>query len=468
MTERFEASLVDYLSRQRWYAGKGATSTLEQVERFPWLSAGEEPRVRVELVTVSGDDGRRLVYQVPLAYYETEQPELEHALVGLFEAEDDRQLLAYDALHDRLAIGALVRGFVGGEDRPEPRSGGLCHRTTGAVELQSDSPSVLLTAEQSNTSLILGDDLLLKVFRKVEPGHNPDIEVHAALSQVGSEAVAPLRGWIETDPEVTRHGYDLAMLQDYLRSGTDGWEYARASVRDLLAEGDLHADEVGGDFAAESERLGATVAHLHRDLTEVLPTAHWGEHELVQLVTRLRQRLAEAVGQLPALSDQAAALGTAYDEVAAIRNPVVVQRVHGDLHLGQTLRTVDGWRIIDFEGEPAKPLAERTALDSPLRDVAGMLRSFDYAAQSVVVPEVADHQQAHRMSEWTERNRAAFTTGYVSAAGHSAESAAIAALLNAYEIDKAVYEAVYEKHNRPSWLPIPMAAIARLAAVGRS
>lgn len=467
MTADFETSLREYMQRQRWYAGKSAQTQVEQVDRLPWLSTGEEPQVRIELITVSGDDGRRLVYSVPLAYYEAEQPELDHALVGMLETPEDGRLRAYDALYDRAAIGALVRGFVD-QDATVAGSGGLRYRTTGSVELESDIPSVLLTGEQSNTSLVLGEDLLLKLFRTVEPGHNPDIEIHEALTKAGSEAVAPLRGWIETDPAVTGGCHDLAMLQDYLRSGTDGWEYARASVRDLLAEGDLHADEVGGDFAGEAERLGVTVAHLHRDLADVLPTSSWDGEDLSGLASRLRDRLAKAVEQLPAVSEQASALENAYQDVAALSGTVTVQRVHGDLHLGQTLRTIDGWRIIDFEGEPAKPLAERTAPDSPLRDVAGMLRSFDYAAHSVVAPEAADHQQVHRMTEWAARNRAAFSAGYESVGVESQEDntnspAAMATLLRAYEIDKALYEAVYEKHNRPSWLPIPMAAIARLA-----
>jgi maltokinase len=455
VTADFHAQLLQYVSNQRWFAGKGGVSSIDEVVKLPWLStAPDEPRVRVELVTVV-TDGTPQVYQVPLAYYASEPERMEHAYIGRFEDAEHGPLIAYDALHDRAAIGALVRGFVTGES-----SGGLLHRVLEPVEIDTHTPSVMLTGEQSNTSLVLGDDLLLKVFRKVAAGHNPDIEIHEALTRSGSDTIAPLRGWIATGPSDGRDGYDLAMLQNYLRSGADGWEYARASVRDLMMEADLHADEVGGDFAAEAHRLGATTARLHGDLASALDTASWEAAEVGRLVTRLRTRLADAVAAAPELEPYAASLGSAYDALDRLGVTLPVQRIHGDFHLGQSLRTIGGWVIIDFEGEPAKPLAERREVDSPIRDIASMLRSFDYAAYSMVLPAEMSSQQHHRVDEWTERNRAAFLDGYAAESGDDPRSHDT--LLRAYEIDKAAYEVVYEKRNRPGWINIPLSAIQRL------
>ena len=458
MTADFDAQLLHYMSDQRWFAGKGGVSSIGEIVRLPWIATtDDEPRVRAELVTVI-TDGVAQVYNVPIVYYEAEPERMAHAHIGRYDDPDHGSLFAYDALHDRHAIGALVRGFVESD-----QSGGIEHGVLSPVEIDTDMPSVMLTGEQSNTSLVLGEDLLLKVFRKVMQGRNPDIEVHEALTRAESAEIAALRGWIATVPaDGAAAGYDLAMLQDFLRSGADGWEYARASVRDLMMEADLHADEVGGDFAAEAERLGVTVARLHDDLARALETDVWKAPELAELAERLHQRLLEAAEAAPELASHVAALGAAYGALATLDTPVNVQRIHGDLHLGQSLRTISGWVIIDFEGEPAKPLAERRALDSPLRDVAGMLRSFDYAAYSMVLPAEMSSQQRHRVDEWAERNRAAFLDGYASA--HGDDPRAHAVLLRAYEIDKAAYEVVYEKRNRPGWVSIPLSAIERLVA----
>jgi maltokinase len=178
----------------------------------------------------------------------------------------------------------------------------------------------------------------------------------------------------------------------------------------------------------------------------------------------MTERLQAATEVVPQLAEHAEGLRALYAAVADSREPVVRQRVHGDLHLGQVLRTATGWIVLDFEGEPARPLEVRRELDSPLRDVAGMLRSFDYAARHMLVEQPDDPQRAYRAQEWATRNRSAYCTGYSQASG--LDPCGESPLLRAFEADKAVYECVYEARNRPHWLMIPLNSLSRLSESG--
>jgi maltokinase len=233
-------------------------------------------------------------------------------------------------------------------------------------------------------------------------------------------------------------------------------------VRDLYAEGDLHADEVGGDFAGDSERLGAATASVHADMAKVLPTETADPEWFSHLAEQMSARLDDAIAVVPQLADHAEGLRRLYAAVAHSTERVVRQRVHGDLHLGQVLRTATGWILLDFEGEPARSLESRRELDSPLRDVAGMLRSFDYAARHMLVEQPDDAQRAYRAQEWAERNRTAYCAGYSAASG--LDPCGDSPLLRAFEADKAVYECVYEARNRPHWLMIPLNSLSRISS----
>ncbi len=459
MTGGYADHLRAYLREQRWFAGKDRAFQVESVHALSWLTEG--PPARIELVAVRYDDGAGETYQVPVAYLPDTDPELGHALIGWADVEGLGSVVAYDALYVAAPTSALLRGFLHSRQEPD-----LDFHVLASATLPDESAvGSVMAVEQSNTSVAYGEEAVLKLFRRVHSGTNPDVAITAALTEQGDDHVPRLLGWLggrwRTPEGQEVHGH-LGMLQTFLRTATDGWDIALASVRDLFVEEDLHPEEVGGDFASEAERLGIATAEVHRDLAAAFGTSTMSEADRQQAAAAMRTRLTSAVQVAPELTELSGPLHAAYDDFAGLRDEVTVQRIHGDLHLGQTLRTVKGWKIIDFEGEPAKSLEERSASDSPLRDVAGMLRSFDYAAGVTLLHfGYADHLR-YRGDEWSARNRQAFLSGY--AAGGGTDPSSRTTLLRAYEIDKTVYEVVYEARNRPHWVSLPLRALERLVA----
>jgi maltokinase len=344
----------------------------------------------------------------------------------------------------------------------------LCQPTQCQPALASeDIESLVMTAEQSNTSLVYGEEAILKVFRRIAPGPNPDLEVSVALSGLGSPHVATPLGWIEMGD-----GADttvLAILSQYLRAANDGWSMAATSVRDLYAVQDegrvVGAAEAGGDFAGEAGRMGAATAEVHAGLARAFGSEVLAPGAAAELAAGMRHRLEAAVIAVPALRAHAGLAGAVFQALAGCREPIGVQRIHGDYHLGQVLRTQAGWVVLDFEGEPAVPLATRRGLFSPLRDVAGMLRSFDYAARHQLLGRPGRDALELPARDWVGRSTDAFCAGYAEASGVDPRDQAI--LLRALEFDKAVYEVGYEARNRPAWLPIPLDSLAAAAAAPR-
>jgi maltokinase len=470
---------VRYLERTRWFAGKGRPFEVSGVRRIGEVPGRSEdgPHVVIHLVEVAYDDaeGGSELYQVPLALYADPESRLDHAFLGWWEEPGIGMVHAYDALHDKVAMASWVRSFdaaaaESGGNLHDPDTGLAFHRLPGH-DLDLTAHSTLFSGEQSNSSVAFGEDSLMKVFRKITPGVNPDISVHDVLTRAGSDKIASLYGWLDwIDREVgeeadgTGTTVQLAMLQQFLRTASDGWDLALQSARNLFSEGDLHAYEAGGDFAAEAARLGESLREVHDVLAEHFPVDRLEPAAVAELADAMDGRLRAALEVVPELAEHADALRATYARLRDI-DGIVVQQIHGDLHLGQTLRTSLGWKIVDFEGEPAKPLAERLRPDSPWRDVAGMLRSFDYVPHVVERQFAEDHpegaeQRAYRAEEWAHRNRNHFLTAY--AGGEPTDEQRI--LLDAYVADKAVYETVYETRNRPTWVAIPLEAVARIGA----
>jgi maltokinase len=440
-----EHALASWMPAQRWFPGDRIGGDVTVIGDS--LLVAGDPELRHLIVSVGSGAPAR--YQVLAGFRRRIPAELAHVVIGT----DRRGKVVYDGLHDSELTTVLLRAIAG-----ERADGPLVFAREPDVTIDLTARSLVLSAEQSNTSLVFGDSAILKVFRRLYAGPNPDLEITSALARLGSSDIARPLGSVSS--RLDGEPVLLAVLSEFQRGACDGWQLAMTSLRDLYARATDRAAEAGGDFAGEAHRLGAATARVHADLAQAFGTQTLNPEEMAGLAGQMTLKLKEASAEVTALATFADKVATAYAALAEITGPVTVQRVHGDYHLGQVLRSQSGWVLLDFEGEPLVPLERRRDLAPALRDVAGMLRSFDYAARHLLV----GHPDAARLSgtalEWVARNSAAFCEGYAEEHGSDPRDQAI--LLRALMLDKAVYEVMYEARHRPSWQDIPLDAIAGL------
>jgi maltokinase len=446
-----EGQLAEWLLGRRWFGSKARDVAQIHVLDVVALVDGP-PALSAALVEARFPGGTHDVYQLLLATHD-DGPAAAEAIVGevggvdVYDAFADAE--ACDLLGGLLRVGAEVHGararvefhWLDGVDPPKP---GATVRSIGA--------------EQSNTSIVFDDALVLKAFRRVEAGTNPELEMLRFLSGHGFGHIAELGGWYQYEGELMDATFGV--VQRYVPGAWDGWELA--------------LDELGADperFIARLRELGAVIGEMHSvlasDATDPAFAPEEPSDESLSLLTAtIDEEIERVFLEMPELDAMEAIAGRGAEvrdrlqlmSHVGVRGKLI--RHHGDLHLGQTMLAADGWVILDFEGEPARPLLERRRKRSPLRDVAGMLRSFAYAAS-------ASELQRNRAAPagWEDRAREAFLNGYfetVDSGLMPPGEAPTRTLLSIFELEKAVYELRYELNNRPDWVGIPVAGIARL------
>jgi maltokinase len=462
--------LLETIPDRRWFGAKSRSlAGLEVLDRC--IVDEGPPALVIALAELRFEDGGIDLYQLPLVVDEA----------GSRDAfEDGRALVVFGRL---LAHGVTCPG-----DRGSFRFG-------GAGLDPSSPPGVsfarVLKAEQSNSSMVLDDDVIVKFFRRVEAGPNPELELNRVLTSEGFENVpaqvgelsyeGPLR---EGGPEVQ---LDLAIAQRFVTDGVDGWEETLRQVRDFYAWARDHVQQAAPrqvrrltEDRCESwlnmvGELGDVTARMHVTLARKNLEADFAPESLAvgdlkQWADAIMVSLASLIeAGVEGLDELRPAIEECVDRLREVDDAGLVTRIHGDYHLGQTMITPRGWLLLDFEGEPVRPLAQRRAKQSPLRDVAGMLRSFSYAAFSGLFEEGEPDGEAWRLLRpwargWEAVTRERFLHSYMRTSHEGGflppRREDVTAILDVLEIDKALYELDYEQGHRPGWMRIPLQGIS--------
>lgn len=462
------------LEDRRWFGSKG-----KGIERATLLDVATiedgPPALIVALCRVEIHGGISHLYHLPLLIDEDGSPR---------DALDEPA--RFRVVGDLMAHGHSVKGDYGAFHYGGPGLDPMAPPGSESIRAVS--------AEQSNSSIVLDDAVIVKMFRRVEPGPNPDLELNRLLTNEGFEYIPPQVGEIvyEGELEGTSVSIDLGIAQQFVRDGTEGWSAVLDHVRVLCREihphdpvEDAHeiVEERAEEVLADLERLGEVTGALHvalareeleQDFVPEPVTAHdlatWAtgiRHAFqdalrteIYGLDRLEERLERRASELEEQSPAAAGLKT---------------RIHGDYHLGQVLLTPARWLIIDFEGEPLRPLDQRRRSQHPLRDVAGMLRSFSYAASAALfertIPDSPEWAALEPWVEaWEELARDRYLGAYLAKSHEGkflpADRNVLAVILDAFEIDKALYELAYERGHRPEWVRIPLRGIEKVLERG--
>jgi maltokinase len=447
-----ETAMHDWVVAQRWFGSKAREVThIDIAEAVPLRS--DPPLLVLALVEARFGEGTHETYQVPLGLRPAEEGWSERVIV------ESEGWTVYDALADPAHGRELLHRIRQGDD-VSLEEGALRFRwaESAAAGIAGTVDVRPVGVEQSNSSVVFGDTLILKAFRRVEPGVNPELELLRFLSTREFPHIAPLAGWYEVQGRLI--DATLGILQEYLAGARDGWE--------LALEGLVHDPD---GLLDRLRALGEVTGELHSALgAEPNDPAFSPDEPSVESLALLTADVDEQIERLWVELPETEALEPILGRGQDVRERLQflshigaggrVIRTHGDYHLGQTMLADRGWVILDFEGEPARPLPARRLKRSPLRDVAGMLRSFSYAAAGVRILRGAEPPAG-----WEERARETFMVGYLDRADATLlppGQQALERLLAVFELEKAVYELRYELNNRPDWVGIPVAGILRL------
>jgi len=475
--------LPDYVAHRRWFGGKEHAIRSVRIRGWSRLpGAADELFAEIEVVTPAG----ATAYALPLAAdwdYEPSGPYSPNLALGRV-----RRGSRVGRLTDAFATPAFARAVLAGlrtGARLPCSDGELCFEGRRGLDLPHDPALEWIAAEQSNSTVVIENLAVLKLLRKIEAGVHPEAEMTRVLSERGFRNAPPLLG------EVRRIGaagepHTLMVVQGYVDNQGDAWgwtlDYLERVADDLAIGSDTDAEPAFSGYETFARNLGRRLAEMHGILAQ--PCADpafapepardddvrgWTDSACRQLdrafIVLEGRRLdhAQDVARVERLLSHHEALRRCARRLAEAGNGSLRTRIHGDLHLGQVLVTGGDAAIIDFEGEPARPLSERRSKHSPLRDVAGVLRSFDYAAAAAErgmspEPRTAETRTTNLLLRFRQVARRAFLEGYAESGGDASSP-----LLDLFLLEKAAYEVCYEASSRPAWLEIPMHGLCAIA-----